>query len=78
VIDTGIWTQPIYEPGKDFTEAILRLKELMGKGAPYTSYAQVSDFFGPIAKRLLKKNTTRIPVMVGCIEPLKHAVTRAQ
>jgi hypothetical protein len=77
VIDTGIWTQPIYESGKDLTEAISRLKELMGQGAPYTSYAQVNAFFEPIATELQKKYGEN-SVMVGCIEPLKSAILQSQ
>jgi hypothetical protein len=77
VIDTGIWTQPIYEPGKDFTEVISRLKEILGHGAPYTNYAQVNAFFDPIEKDLLKKYGQN-SVMIGCIEPLKFAVIQAQ
>jgi hypothetical protein len=77
VIDTGIWTQPIYESGKDLTEGISRLKELVGRGAPYTNYGQVNDFFDPITKRLLK-NYHRNSVMIGCIEPFRYAVIQAQ
>jgi hypothetical protein len=77
VIDTGIWTQPVYESGKDFTEAISRLKELIGRGAPYTSYKDVDAFFQPIEEGLLEKFGQN-SVMVGCIEPLKYAVIQAQ
>ena len=77
VIDTGIWTQPIYDHDKSLTEAISRLKEILGKGAPYTSYAQVNAFFDGIANDLLKKYGQN-SVMVGCIEPLKFAVIQAQ
>ncbi len=77
VIDTGIWTQPIYEPGKDLTEAISRLKDLVGKGAPYTNFDQVDAFFDGIEKDLLKKYGQN-SVMVGCIEPFKTAVIQAQ
>jgi hypothetical protein len=77
VIDTGIWTQPIYEQDKSLTEAISRLKEILGKGAPYTSYAQVNKFFDGIANDLLKKYGQN-SVMIGCIEPLKFAVIQAQ
>jgi hypothetical protein len=77
IIDTGIWTQPIYEQDKSLTEAISRLKEILGKGAPYTSYAQVNTFFDGIANDLLKKYGQN-SVMIGCIEPLKFAVIQAQ
>jgi len=77
VIDTGIWTQPVYEQGKDLTEVISRLKEILGQGAPYTSYAQVNSFFDGIKKDLLKKYGQN-SVMVGCIDPLKFAVIQAQ
>jgi hypothetical protein len=77
VIDTGIWTQPIYEQGKDLTEVISRLKEILGQGAPYTSYAQVSSFFDGIEKPLLRKYGQN-SVMLGCIEPFKLAVVQTQ
>jgi hypothetical protein len=77
VVDTGIWTQPIYESGKDLTEAISRLKELLGRGAPYTSYAQVIAFFKPIGEELQTRYAQN-SVMVGCIEPFKYAVIQAQ
>jgi hypothetical protein len=53
------------------------LKELVGRGAPYTNYGQVNDFFEPITKRLLK-NYHRNSVMIGCIEPFRYAVIQAQ
>ena len=77
IIDTGIWTQPIYEKDKYLTEAISHLKEILGKGAPYTNYAQVNGFFDGIAKDLLKKYGQN-SVMVGCIEPFESAVVQAQ
>jgi hypothetical protein len=77
IIDTGIWTQPIYERDKYLTEAISHLKEILGKGAPYTSYAQVNGFFDGIAKDLLQKYGQN-SVMIGCIEPFKSAVVQAQ
>jgi len=38
IIDTGIWTQPIYERDNILLKPY-PLKEILGKGAPYTSYA---------------------------------------
>src|SRR4029077_17199530 len=55
MIDITIWRTPIYEEGKDLREAIDQLKEILAQGKPYTSYAQVDDFIGPISKRLLQK-----------------------
>jgi hypothetical protein len=77
VIDTGIWTQPIYEQGKDFTEAISHLKEILGQGEPYTSYEQVNSFFQGIQTELLKLHRQN-SVMIGCIEPFKLAVVQMQ
>lgn len=77
IIDTGIWTQPIYEKDKNLAEALSRLKEILGNGAPFTSYAQVNGFFDEIAKDLLKKYGQN-SVMIGCIEPLKLAVMQTQ
>jgi hypothetical protein len=77
VIDSGIWTQPIYQNGKDLQQAMTRLKELLGEGAPYTTYAQVKAFFDPIGKDLLKKYGTN-SVMVGCIQPFQLAVAQSQ
>jgi hypothetical protein len=77
VIDTGIWTQPIYEHDKELTEVLSRLKEILGHGSPYTSYAQVSSFFDGIEKQLLKKYGKN-SVMLGCIEPFKLAVAQTQ
>ncbi len=76
-IDIAIWTLPIYEGGKDLTEALARLKEVVGEGAPYTSYAQVDEFFDRISKPLLKKYGQN-SVMVGCIQPFKLAVIQTQ
>jgi hypothetical protein len=77
VIDTGIWTQPIYEQDKDLTEVLSRLKEILGHGSPYTSYAQVNSFFDGIEKHLLKKYGQN-SVTLGCIEPFKLAVAQTQ
>ena len=76
-IDIAIWTLPIYQDGKDLTEAMSRLKEILGAGAPYTSYSQVKAFFDPITRDLLKKYGEE-SVMIGCIEPFKLAVAQTQ
>jgi hypothetical protein len=73
MIDITIWRTPIYEEGKDLREAMNRLKEILAQGKPYTSYAQLDDFFGAISKRLLQKYG-RDSVMIGCIEPFKLAM----
>jgi hypothetical protein len=76
-IDIAIWTTPIYQDGKDLTEALSRLKQILGNGAPYTRYAQVDIFFDRIGKDLLKKYG-QDSVMIGCIEPFKLAVIQTQ
>jgi hypothetical protein len=77
MINITVWPRPIYEGGKDFTEATYRLKQILANGAPYTSYAQVNAFFDRISKDLLQKYG-QDSVMVGCIEPLKLAVIQSQ
>jgi hypothetical protein len=77
MININIWPHPIYEEGKDLTEAMARLKLVVANGAPYTSYAQVNAFFEGISKDLLQKYG-QDSVMVGCIEPLKLAVIQSQ
>jgi hypothetical protein len=77
MIDITIWPRPIYEDGKDMTEATYRLKQLLSQGSPYTSYAKVNVFFDKIAKDLLQKYGED-SVMVGCIEPFKLAVIQSQ
>ncbi len=76
-IDISIWTTPIYQDGKDLTEALSRLKQILGSGAPYTRYAQVDVFFDRIGKDLLRKYE-QDSVMIGCIEPFKLAVVQTQ
>jgi hypothetical protein len=76
-IDIAIWTTPIYQDGQDLTEALSRLKQILGNGAPYTRYAQVDVFFDRIGKDLLKKYE-QDSVMIGCIEPFKLAVVQTQ
>jgi hypothetical protein len=76
-IDIAIWTTPIYQDGKDLTEALSRLKQILGNGAPYTRYAQVDVFFDRIGKDLLKKYE-QDSVMIGCVEPFKLAVVQTQ
>ena len=73
MIDITIWRTPIYQEGKDLREAINQLKEILAQGRPYTSYAQLDDFFSAISKRLLQKYG-RDSVMIGCIEPFKLAM----
>jgi hypothetical protein len=77
MININVWPQPIYEEGKDLTEAMARLKQVLAHGAPYTNYAQVNAFFDGISKDLLPKYG-QDSVMVGCIEPLKLAVIQSQ
>jgi hypothetical protein len=77
MINITVWPQPIYEEGKDLTEAASRLKQVLGNGAPYTSYAQVNAFFEGVSKNLLQKYG-QDSVMVGCVEPLKLAVIQSQ
>ena len=77
MIDITVWPRPIYESGKDLTQAMYRLKQILAQGAPYTSYAKVNMFFDRIAKNLLQKYGED-SVMVGCIEPLKLAVLDSQ
>jgi hypothetical protein len=77
MIDITVWPRPIYEDGKDITEATYRLKQLLSQGSPYTSYAKVNVFFDKIAKDLLQKYGED-SVMVGCIEPFKLAVIQSQ
>jgi hypothetical protein len=72
-----VWPHPIYEPSKDFTEGLARLKQIIGAGSPYTSYGKVDAFFEPISQHLLKKYG-QDSVMVGCIEPFKLAVIESQ
>ena len=73
MIDITVWPMPIYESGKDLSEAMGRLKQILGKGAPYTSYAQIDAFFSQIDNRLLKKYG-QDSVMIGCSEPLEMEV----
>ena len=77
MININVWPQPIYEGGKDLTEAMARLKLEVASGAPYTSYAKVNAFFDGISKDLLQKYG-QDSVMVGCIEPFKLAVIQSQ
>jgi hypothetical protein len=77
MIDITVWTDPIYEQGKDLTEAQFRLKQILAQGAPYTSYAKTNAFFDGIEKHLRQKYAED-SVMVGCIEPFKLAVVQSQ
>jgi hypothetical protein len=73
MIDITIWRTPIYENGKDLMEAMTKLKGILAQGKPYTSYAQMDDFFEAIRNRLLQKYG-HDSVMIGCIEPFKLAM----
>jgi hypothetical protein len=77
MIDITVWPRPIYEEGKDLTEMVYRLKQILAQGAPYTSHAKIAAFFDGIAKRLLAKYGED-SVMNGCVEPLKLAVIQSQ
>ena len=76
MIDITIWRTPIYEEGKDLTEAVTQLKKVLAQGKPYTSYAQIDNFFDGISKKLLQKYG-RDSVMIGCIEPFKLAMIQS-
>jgi hypothetical protein len=77
MIDITIWPRPIYEAGKEMTEASYRLKQILSAGAPYTSYRRIQEFFEPIARELIGRYGED-SVMVGCIEPFKLAVIQSQ
>lgn len=77
MLDISIWTAPIYDQDKELTEAMSRLKQVLGDGAPYTSYRQINDFFDHIANTLLNKYGQN-SVMIGCVEPFKLAVVQTQ
>jgi hypothetical protein len=77
MLDISIWITPIYDEDKDLAEAMSRLKQVLGQGAPYTSYAQIDAFFDRIANNLLTKYGQN-SVMIGCIEPFKLAVIQTQ
>ena len=73
MIDITIWRTPIYEEGKDLTEAMTRLRKVIAQGKPYAGYETIDGFFAPITGRLRQKYGAD-SVMVGCIEPFKHAL----
>jgi hypothetical protein len=50
-----------------------QLKKVIAQGKPYTTYAQIDDFFDPISKKLTQKYG-RDSVMIGCIDPFKLAM----
>ncbi len=77
MIDITVWPRPIYESGKDLTQAIYRLKQILAQGAAYTSYAKITKFFDPIRDHLREKYGED-SVMVGCVEPFKLAVIQSQ
>jgi hypothetical protein len=70
MIDITIWRTPIYEEGKDLTQAMTNLKKTLAQGKPYTTYTQIDDFFSGMAQRLSSKYG-RDSAMIGCIEPFK-------
>jgi hypothetical protein len=68
MIDITVWPRLIYEGGKDLTEGVARLKQILAEGAPNTSYAQVDAFFDRISKHLLQKYVRELlaePVHAG-------------
>jgi len=76
-INIGIWNLPLYDAGPDLTAVLSRMKQVLGRGAPYTSYAQIESFFAPIAQHLATKYEYN-SVMLGCVEPFKLAVAQTQ
>ncbi|HWR17734.1 MAG TPA: hypothetical protein VN577_23090 [Terriglobales bacterium] len=76
-IDINIWRSPLFERDRDLNEALVRLKQVIGAGKPYTNYEQIESFFEPIEGRLLAKYSKN-SVMIGCVEPFKLAVAQSQ
>jgi len=76
IINIGIWRGPIYSTDNRFKEGLSILKKVLAGGSRVASYASISSFFEPIAKRLLKKYGEDA-VVAGCIEPMKKAVLQA-
>jgi hypothetical protein len=76
MIDITIWRSAIFDEDPEFTEALSSLKKAISGGAPYASYAKIAAFFDRISSVLLKKYG-QDSVMIGCVEPLKHAVIDA-
>ena len=70
MIDITIWNAPIYDKSKDLGEATVHLRKVLAQDKPYTSYAQIADFFDAIGQHLLQKYG-RDSVMIGCIDPFK-------
>jgi hypothetical protein len=58
---------------KELMKAMSRLKHIVLQGNGRSSYAQISAFFDPISKALLKKYSED-SVMIGCVEPFKLAL----
>jgi len=75
MIDITIWRTPIYDEGKDLTEAMTRLRKVIAQGKPYAGYESIDEFFAPITGRLRQKYGAD-SVMVGCIEPFKLALVQ--
>jgi hypothetical protein len=76
-INIGIWTTPLYEAGPDLLEVLPRMKQIVGDGAPYTSYTQIEAFFSKISQNLAKKYEYD-SMMLGCVEPFKLALAQMQ
>ena len=70
MIDITIWRTPIYDEGKDLSQAMSQLKKVLSQGKSYTTYTQIDDFLSDIAAGLTKKYG-RDSVMIGCVEPFK-------
>lgn len=75
MIEITIWRTPIYEEGKDLSEAMIKLKKVIAQGRPYTSYTQTDDFFAGMRENLLQKYG-RDSVMIGCIAPFSLAMVQ--
>jgi hypothetical protein len=77
MIAITVWPRPIYETGKDLTEDIYRLNQILAGKAPYASYSQIQAFFSPLAADLVR-TYGEDSTMVGCIEPFRLAVIQSQ
>lgn len=73
MIDITIWRTPIYQEGRDLSDAMTRLKKVLMQGKPYMTYTQADDFFSGISTSLKKKYGSD-SVMIGCVEPFKLAL----
>lgn len=75
MIDITIWRTPIYEEGRDLSDAMTRLKKVLMQGKPYMTYTHADDFFSAISANLVKKYG-RDSVMIGCVDPFKLALVQ--